>query len=68
MVSMIWDIAKLRQGLLAALLISSLSGGFTAFPNVGVAARPRQGSVVFWASLDSAGGRDHRGLHGACPR
>ena len=61
-------IRTLREGSFAALLIFYLSGGFTAFPNVGVAARPRPGSVVFWASLDSAGGRDHRGLHGACPR
>ena len=35
----------------------SISGGFTAFPNIGVAARPQKGSVVFWYSLDTEGDR-----------
>ena len=33
------------------------SGGLTAFPNIGVAARPQMGSVVFWYSLDTEGAR-----------
>ena len=33
------------------------TGGFTAFPNIGVAARPKRGSVVFWYSLDTEGAR-----------
>ena len=44
-----------------------MTGGLTAFPNLGIAARPQKGSLVFWFSLDSEGRRDPRGLHGACP-
>ena len=32
--------------------LSDLVGGFTAFPNMGVAARPSAGSAVFWYNLD----------------
>ena len=32
--------------------LSSLVGGFTAFPKLGVAARPREGTAVFWYNLD----------------
>ena len=31
--------------------LSSLTGGFTAFPKLGVAARPRAGTAVFWYNL-----------------
>ena len=47
--------------------LSSLVGGFTAFPNLGVAARPRAGTAVFWYNLDLEGGRSEQSLHGACP-
>ena len=47
--------------------LSSLVGGFTAFPNLGVATRPRTGTAVFWYNLDEEGVRSHHSLHGACP-
>ena len=48
--------------------LSDLKGGFTAFPEMGVAARPRAGSAVFWYNLDHRQQeRDARSLHGACP-
>ena len=48
--------------------LSDLKGGFTAFPKMGVAARPRAGSAVFWYNLDRRQQeRDARSLHGACP-
>ena len=47
--------------------LSNLVGGFTAFPNLGVAARPREGTAVFWYNLDEEGVRSHHSLHGACP-
>ena len=47
--------------------LSDLVGGFTAFPSLGLAARPRQGSAVFWYNIDREGNRDPRSLHGACP-
>ena len=47
--------------------LSNLVGGFTAFPNLGVAARPREGTAVFWYNLDEEGVRSAHSLHGACP-
>ena len=47
--------------------LSSLVGGFTAFPNLGVATRPRKGTAVFWYSLDVEGVPREDSLHGACP-
>lgn len=48
--------------------LSDLVGGFTAFPVMGVAARPRAGSAVFWYNLDRRQHeKDYRSLHGACP-
>ena len=47
--------------------LSDLAGGATAFPKIGVAARPRKGTAVFWYNLDTDGRRDNRSLHGACP-
>ena len=32
--------------------LSDLVGGYTAFPNMGVAVPPRAGSAVFWYNLD----------------
>jgi len=49
------------------LYLSNLVGGFTAFPEMGVAARPSEGSAVFWYNMDKFGNRDPRSLHGACP-
>ena len=47
--------------------LSNLVGGFTAFPNLGVAARPREGTAVFWYNLDMEGVGSELSLHGACP-
>ena len=47
--------------------LSSLVGGYTAFPNLGVAARPREGTAVFWFNLEQDGVRSELSLHGACP-
>ena len=47
--------------------LSDVVGGATAFPKLGVAARPRAGSVVYWHNLESSGARDRFSLHGACP-
>ena len=38
-------------------------GGFTAFPEMGVAARPSEGSAVFWYNMDKFGNRDPRSCH-----
>ena len=41
--------------------LSDLVGGFTAFPAMGVAARPSEGSAVFWFNTDlGVGNRDPR--------
>ena len=32
--------------------LSNVLGGFTAFPDMGVAVKPRAGSAVFWYNLD----------------
>lgn len=47
--------------------LSDLLGGTTAFPKIGVAARPSRGSALFWYNLNSDGVRDNMSLHGACP-
>ena len=45
------------------LYLSNLVGGFTAFPEMGVAARPSEGSAVFWYNMDKFGNRDPRSCH-----
>ena len=47
--------------------LSDVVGGATAFPSLGVAARPRAGSMVFWHNLKQSGEREMMSLHGACP-
>ena len=48
--------------------LSSISvGGFTAFPNLGVAVQPREGTAVFWYNLQGDGQESNLPLHGACP-
>jgi len=47
--------------------LTDLVGGATAFPNLGVAARPRRGSGVFWYNMWEDGVRIPESLHGACP-
>ena len=48
--------------------LSSISvGGFTAFPNLGVAVQPREGTAVFWYNLQEDGQVSEVSLHGACP-
>ena len=47
--------------------LSSLVGGHTAFPLLGVAAQPREGTAVFWYNLHRDGKIAHHSEHGACP-
>ena len=48
--------------------LSSISvGGFTAFPNLGVAVQPREGTAVFWYNLHEDGQESMLPFHGACP-
>ena len=47
--------------------LSDVVGGATAFPYLGVAARPKAGSVVYWNNLNPDGSRNLLSLHGACP-
>ena len=47
--------------------LSNVVGGATAFPKLGVAARPRAGSMVYWHNLRQSGEREMLSLHGACP-
>ena len=35
--------------------LSDVVGGATAFPKLGVAARPRAGSMVYWNNMESSG-------------
>merc|ERR1712107_249753 len=42
--------------------LSDVVGGATAFPKIGVAARPRAGSMVYWHNLESDGKRDRMSL------
>ncbi|CAL8139599.1 unnamed protein product [Orchesella dallaii] len=42
-------------------------GGTTAFPVLGTAAKPIQGSGVFWYNLKKNGEPDKRTFHGGCP-
>ena len=39
----------------AMFYLSELNGGGTAFPKLGVAAKPRAGSLVFWYNLKHTG-------------
>ncbi len=39
----------------AMFYLSELSGGGTAFPKIGVAAKPRAGSLVLWYNLNHKG-------------
>ena len=47
--------------------LSTVQGGFTAFPRLGVAVRPRAGTAVFWYNLEESGEKSDLPLHGACP-
>ena len=47
--------------------LSDVVGGATAFPKLGIAARPRAGSLVYWHNMESSGERARHSLHGACP-
>ena len=42
-------------------------GGLTAFPSVGVAARPIKGSVITWFNIRGDEAPDDFSHHGACP-
>lgn len=44
-----------------------LKGGWTAFPRIGVAARPVKGSAIFWFNMKRNGESDPLSLHGGCP-
>lgn len=41
-------------------------GGYTAFPNVGVFAKPVKGSAVAWYNI-FPGGNEENTVHGGCP-
>ena len=43
------------------------SGGYTAFPRLGVAVRPTARSALFWHNLRHDGAMDADMLHGGCP-
>ena len=47
--------------------LSDLVGGYTAFPEMGVAAVPRKGSAVFWYNIEHDGSKNSKSQHGACP-
>ena len=64
--SMSWSIFERLISILFFQL-SDVEGGFTAFPNMGVATRPVKGSFAYWYNLRENGERDLRSLHGACP-
>jgi len=42
-------------------------GGGTAFPALGVVARPIPGSALFWFNLNPDGSIEARTVHGGCP-
>lgn len=42
-------------------------GGNTAFPYIGVHAKPKKGSAILFYSLKLNGEPDQRTIHGACP-
>ena len=39
----------------AMFYLSDLNGGATAFPKIGIAAKPKAGSMVFWYNLKKSG-------------
>ena len=43
------------------------AGGYTVFPEIGIFARPIQGSAVFWYNYSLDGEADPRTLHAGCP-
>ena len=47
--------------------LSDVTGGSTAFPQLGLATRATRGAAVFWFNLKHDGTRDDLSLHGACP-
>ncbi|CAL8128806.1 unnamed protein product [Orchesella dallaii] len=56
-----------RIGTFMLYLSSVEQGGKTAFPVLGIAAEPIEGSGVFWYNFKRNGMVDRRTYHGACP-
>ena len=48
-------------------LVQPEVGGATAFTNAGIAAKPIQGSAVFWYNIFKDGTTDYSTYHGGCP-
>lgn len=49
------------------IYLSTVDGGATVFPHIGVRVEPRAGQAVFWHNLDESGQPIPRTLHAACP-
>jgi len=51
----------------AMLYLSTVEGGATIFPNLGISVFPTQGSLLFWYNTYSDGNRNDFTLHASCP-
>ena len=49
------------------LYLSSVTGGRTFFPSLGLSLPTVEGDAVFWFNIRSDGGFDSRNMHGGCP-
>ena len=47
--------------------LSTVEGGATIFPNLGISVLPTQGSLLFWYNTYSDGNRNDFTLHASCP-
>ncbi|ODM96542.1 Prolyl 4-hydroxylase subunit alpha-2 [Orchesella cincta] len=62
-----WSGTGDRIATLLMFLSDVPAGGYTAFPDLGIAVRPEKGSAILWFPLRLNGKADHRALHGGCP-
>jgi prolyl 4-hydroxylase len=44
-----------------------MAGGLTAFPRIGITAKPIKGSGLFWFNTKGSGESEPLSLHGGCP-
>ena len=56
-----------RMSTLMYYLSDVAAGGITAFPRLGVGAKPEQGAAIFWHNIKRSGASDMAMLHGGCP-
>ena len=56
-----------RMSTLMYYLSDVPAGGVTAFPRLGVAAKPELGAAIFWHNIKRSGASDMAMLHGGCP-